>query len=348
MMTSTDKPKYNIQSDNSTDPTYYKIQTLGGNKNENGVFTSNGFMNQVTTAKDSNADSQRWHFVLLGQYESYGSFFQQDTLDADEQGVGFVYPRFGLKLQYQWGSFWKSIADLNQHDDSADYKVFFLERHGEAINNDHPNVAMKSEMRDPQLVLEGLLQAQHVQSVWASELAAGIGLPQLSYCSPLTRTLATNTITFGNLPGISSLKTTIVENCREKVSTDRVEHRHCKEYIQEFLPSVANKEMLPSPDFEFEDKFKDFDPYWVHKGNNYDDTNDKPKTAVNPESDQTFLDRIQSVLSEIFENHKDATFVHITTHSEWIDGFCRVLGRTPYDAANAVVLPIVVKAKNQA
>ncbi|KIM81046.1 hypothetical protein PILCRDRAFT_821884, partial [Piloderma croceum F 1598] len=218
-------------------------------------------------------------------------------------------------------------------DQSADYKVFFLERHGEAFSNVHHHKALESEMRDPQLALEGFLQAQHVQSVWESELVAGIGLPQLSYCSPFTRTLATNTITFGNLLGASSLKTTIVENCREQVIPDKIEHRRPAEYIKEILPSVKDKKMLPSPCIVFEANFAEYDPYWVHKPGSDDDSNDEPANT-NPESDDSFRKRIQGVLGEIFEQHKDKIFIHITTHAGWIKMFCRILGRHPYGTIN--------------
>jgi broad specificity phosphatase PhoE len=67
--------------------------------------------------------------------------------------------------------------------------------------------------------------------------------------------------------------------------------------------------MLPSPDFKFEDNFAEYDPYWLHVDGSDDDD---PNPDVNPESDQSFLDRIQRVLSEIFENHKDATCRHIS------------------------------------
>jgi len=318
----------------SLDKTYYKIKIPGTNDDD--VFTSNGFMNQVTITKYDEAKSQLWYFQCIGPYESYTfeDFFQQDSLNADEEGIGSVYPRFGLKLRYTWQLFWKRIAELNKTDRSAVYKVFFLERHGKATNNARPNDAL--DMRDSQLVQDGFLQALHVQSVWASELAAGLILPQLSYCSPFTRTLATNTITFGNLPNISSSVVTIVEDCRERVSprSGDEEHRHCKKYIQQMFPG---DQMLPSPKILFEDGFKEHDPYFA---------SEKATVPNITETEPEFIKRVEGVLEEIFgDKHEDETFVHITTHAGWIDAFCIILGRAPYSAVNSVVLPIVVKAK---
>jgi len=65
---------------------------------------------------------------------------------------------------------------------------------------------------DPELTQQGLLDAANVHTVWVKEQAeASIGLPQISYCSPFSRCLTTNTITFGveaygsDLPKLSTL-----------------------------------------------------------------------------------------------------------------------------------------------
>ena len=50
---------------------------------------------------------------------------------------------------------------------------------------------------DPDLTQQGILDAMNIHARWEEEKKANIGLPQLSYCSPLSRALLTNTITFG-------------------------------------------------------------------------------------------------------------------------------------------------------
>ena len=56
----------------------------------------------------------------------------------------------------------------------------------------------------------------NVHAMWEEEKKANIGLPQISYCSPLSRALLTNTITFGTEVYYDSntqpeITTTIVE-----------------------------------------------------------------------------------------------------------------------------------------
>jgi len=291
---------------------------------------SNGFMNQVTIASimtgkqvTASATSLLWKFqpVSPGPYESYRYFFEQDVLKANAEGVGPVYPRFGLKLQYTWDSFWKSIDHLNSGDGSASYKVFFLERHGKAVNNLDASDRKALDLRDAQLVQDGIIQAQHVRSVWVTELAAGIGLPQVSWCSPFTRVLVTNTITLGDLPGNPQLvQTVVVEDCREKCSSSEAEHRHSKKYIHEMFPHVA-----------FEANF-------------YEDPNQKIDDPLWPkkESHEDINARVKKVLHRIF-TEEDGKFIYIATHQGWIDALCRVLGRAEYQAPNGIVLPIIVK-----
>lgn len=50
---------------------------------------------------------------------------------------------------------------------------------------------------DAELTQRGYIEASLVEEMWTKELAADIGLPSISYCSPLTRCLETNSISFG-------------------------------------------------------------------------------------------------------------------------------------------------------
>ena len=50
---------------------------------------------------------------------------------------------------------------------------------------------------DPDLTQQGVLDCMNVHVMWETEKKANIGLPQISYCSPLYRALLTNTISFG-------------------------------------------------------------------------------------------------------------------------------------------------------
>ena len=73
---------------------------------------------------------------------------------------------------------------------------------------------------DPPLTQDGYLQAFNVLSKWQEEnsLADGenIGIPNISYVSPMTRALVTNSITFAtqlNASGGPTIQTVVHEVC---------------------------------------------------------------------------------------------------------------------------------------
>ena len=76
---------------------------------------------------------------------------------------------------------------------------------------------------DAQLIQDGFLQVSKVQNMWSQESSlkdGGIGIPTISYCSPLTRCLVTNSITFAPLLAPDSkelegprIHTVVVEVC---------------------------------------------------------------------------------------------------------------------------------------
>lgn len=86
-----------------------------------------------------------------------------------------------------------------------------------AASSDEP--VEQSLIIDAQLVQHGLFQVSRVQHMWSHENSlqdGGIGIPPISYCSPLTRCLATNSITF--TPWLAAkegpkINTVVVEVC---------------------------------------------------------------------------------------------------------------------------------------
>ena len=72
---------------------------------------------------------------------------------------------------------------------------------------------------DAQLIQDGFFQVSMVQNMWRQESSlkdGGIGIPTVSYCSPLTRCLVTNSITFAPLLAAKEgprIKTVVVEVC---------------------------------------------------------------------------------------------------------------------------------------
>ena len=146
--------------------------------------------------------------------------------------------------------------------------------------------------------------------MWSQESSlkdGGIGIPTISYCSPLTRCLVTNSITFAPLLAPDSkelegprIHTVVVEvcpleccvirllhdflvwrfckkkDCREVVYRDEGERRRSKSYIE-----------LVFPKFTIEPGFAEKDPYW----NKY-----------KSESDESVERRVQVVLDKIFKS----------------------------------------------
>jgi len=306
------------------------------------VLKYSGFKNQITVAAEADGDpDQEWTFDLAkgckaDHYESYIKFFEQDTRIFNEVHIGPVYPRFGLKSKYSWANFWQEIANLNKEGNGTKYKVIFLGRHGEGVHNigtkihllDWPIISRQNGDGiltwgpDAALTQTGFLQCQHVRSVWIQELAAGIGLPQISYSSPLTRCMVVNTITFSELgKGIPTpAKTTVVEDCREQCTQETPEKRQTMKYITEVFPA-----------FSIEAGFTEDDEIW--------------KADVSETSDE-LRGRARNVLDKIFSpDNANVTFVSITAHQGFVNAFVQVIGRLGYDLATGGVLPVVCKYK---
>ena len=147
----------------------------------------------------------------------------------------------------------------------------------------------------------------NVHAMWEEEKKANIGLPQISYCSPLSRALLTNTITFGTEVYYDSdqapeMTTTIVEvshhclisstsnksekNCREQCEDSKAEHRRSKSTIHNIFPK-----------FVFEDGFASDDPFWTDgKGKN--------------ESMKDVRARVRDVLGKVFSTEGTCEFLY--------------------------------------
>jgi broad specificity phosphatase PhoE len=285
----------------------------------------------------------------MSQYTYYpGStkFFEQDN--GDGKGQPAVLPRFGLtdERSDRWTTFWSKIARLNADEKAkgVEYKVFFLGRHGEGVHNlavdkygvHQPGVGGGPITKedwfrywshrngdgvltwgpDPHLTSKGFCDAKLVHSVWTQELPFGIGLPQTSYCSPFTRTLVTNVITFNGLTGYNQNDTIIVENCRGLSRTQTPELRRCKSYIRSMFPG-----------FTFEEGFSENDGLW---------------DPAFPETGTDVQIRARKVLDRIFSNDT-GPFVSITTHDDFIEALCRVIGRPIYDILPGGLLPVVIR-----
>ena len=146
----------------------------------------------------------------------------------------------------------------------------------------------------------GISQASHAHTAWKEELAFRIPLPDKMYCSPLTRAIKTNEITFrGIIPERerSVRKAVVVEVgarrsqdrfnfiplqlCREHNGVHTCDKRRSRSYIKETFPWL-----------EIEEGFTEEDQLW---------------SASKRESPAEIQRRAGKVLDTIFETDVDHT-----------------------------------------
>lgn len=337
-----DKPQYfQIRPKTAgSEEVYFEIQAA-----DNRLFQYNGgALSPNSNAKvpgevtaEKNATSSLWAFQELSDdlptptpYSIYPKNSDYFEYSADHG----LLPRFGLKDDSadRWPKFWHTIRRLNaEARGSVIYKVIFFARHGTGFHNLRLDTAQKDSLkddgdllRDAQLVQNGLFQVSRVQHMWTHENSlddGGIGIPPISYCSPLTRCLATNSITFTPwlaVKGGPKINTVVVEDCREIVYKDEAEKRRSKSYIELVYPKLA-----------IEKDFAEEDPYWTGNGT---------------ESPESVKRRVQAVLDRIFKSEaKEKIFVSMTAHHEIVGAFISALGGSPgaYPLHTGGVVPII-------
>ncbi|KAF8164268.1 histidine phosphatase superfamily [Mycena galopus ATCC 62051] len=287
-------------------------------------------------------------------YEALPRFFAQDDPLAVPALIGAVPVRFGLldSSPARWSTLTSKLRELNASAGAgAAYKLIFFARHGQA----HHNVAEDKygtkawndywgmlygdgELAwgpDPELTGIGKAQAADANERWKAERASGIPLPERLYCSPMTRAMQTNMITFDN---VSNMRAVVLENCREEYGWHTCNKRNTRTYIRTEFPQ-----------FEIEDGFTEEDELWE---------------AESQETKAQAAARARTVLDRIFQDDKDVLFVSITTHGGIIHGFLHVMDRPIYQLPTGGtygvlfskgyvynlrftgILPVVVKAVN--
>jgi len=169
---------------------------------------------------------------------------------------------------------------------------------------------------DPELTPLGKQQALMASNEWKSELSYGIPLPQKLYCSPMTRALDTNRITFDGILTDESRRTIIMENCRETYGEHTCDKRKTRTSIAASFPR-----------FEIEEGFSEQDNLWTPER----------------ESDGHVAFRARKVLDHIF-SHDRESFFSITGHGGIINGFLESVGRAPYELPTGGVIPVIIKA----
>ncbi|KAF7325094.1 F-box domain-containing protein [Mycena kentingensis (nom. inval.)] len=138
--------------------------------------------------------------------------------------------------------------------------------------------------------------------------------PDKLYCSPMTRAIQTQQITFA---GLGTKRALIMENCREEYGAHTCDRRRTKTYIQQRFP-----------DFDIEPCFTEDDELY---------------TEVR-ETEEHVTERAHKVLDHIFAHDTDSLLISVTVHNDIIQGFLRAMGRGSYKLPTGGVLPVVVKA----
>jgi len=295
--------------------------------------------NKVTSIAKTNAFSsplRLWTFDELDddipQQSGYSIYSKNsDYFNYSHKKKKLLLPRFGLKDDSpdRWQKLMRQIRLLNaEAKGSVIYKLIFLGRHGFAYNNIQSS--SKKQVSDDNgdlkwdaaLTQDGLMQVTDTHDMWMTESSlpnGGIGVPQISYCSPLSRAMCTHSITFSQQLEAATIRTVVVENCREVIYTSESEKRRTASYIS-----------LVFPHFGLESNFvQGTDPYW-----NKDDG--ETLTAAD--------DRAQKVVDRIFKSEsKEKIFVSITAHHEINGAIISALGGDPtlYPRYNGGIVPLI-------
>ncbi|KAF9034323.1 phosphoglycerate mutase [Panaeolus papilionaceus] len=249
-----------------------------------------------------------------------------------------IAPHFGLKntSPTRWSEFREAIKTLNKEakKDGGYVKFFLLSRHGQGYHNvaeskygteawDDYWSKLNGDGEivwgpDPQLTPLGISQAEDIQRVMLQESKEGLEKPQKRYCSPLTRAMHTCRTMYGGVfPNASAVM--VLENCREENGVHTCDKRNTRSYIASAFPS-----------FEIEAGLTEQDELW---------------DADVRETKAQVAERAGRVLDWVFENDRNETFISITAHGGWINGFLTAVGRKTIPLPTGGVLPVVVKGK---
>ncbi|EPE29330.1 Phosphoglycerate mutase-like protein [Glarea lozoyensis ATCC 20868] len=285
------------------------------------------------------------------EYTTVPGYFQQDDRATNDKIFDYTKTNFGLiersyegqaeeSQKTQWEKFELEVARLNREsDDSVQYKVLFLGRHGEGYHNvaeafygtkdwdcywSLQDGNETSTWADALLTSIGEAQAQKANKFWQSLIETQkIQTPQSYYTSPLLRCMATASITFSglDLPRDRPFKPLIKELIREAIGAHTCDRRSSKSVIHGHYP-----------DWPFEEGFAEEDPLW---------------DAELRESDEAMDIRLRKALDEVFGTDEN-TWISISSHSGAIGSTLRVLGHRVFSLGTGQVIPVLVKAEKAA
>lgn len=265
------------------------------------------------------------------------NFFKQYQ---DNSSITIQLPNFGLLNQYSWNSLILKLNSLNNQSDFSKYKLFFIARHGESwhnVLNTLPNWYEISKndtfenytLFDDDLTPNGLKQIEKVNQYWLKNLKHGIDdhdhvpWPDTFFVSPLRRTLHTFNITWSNLSQYNdinqSINPIVVESLRERYGISKPERRHMKKWIKSYCLNC-----------KFFEPFTENDELWEF--NSFEKNKHVEK-------------RIKNWINDIFANEYNdfGNVISITSHSNTIKQFLKIVKHPKYKLDTGGIIPVVVR-----
>ncbi|KAI0896079.1 hypothetical protein F4806DRAFT_496203 [Annulohypoxylon nitens] len=235
------------------------------------------------------AVSSRWRFTRPDS--SNQQFLQDDLRQVAGQQEKFNLPwQDNMYLVYpspetpDWPAFVADVERLNMEADAnTQYKIIYIMRRAHKEKHD-------IDVHDPQLDDEGRTQCTQLVNDFGRAIhSAGLPRPQVILTSPLARALETTK--FGIAPLFPAVRPIIHECLRERMNGTERNKRHDKRWIEQHFPEL---------DIGLVDEI---DHYGAVYGNAY---HEEPYEAR--------WQRIQGVLSHVFDKYEDSLVVLLMTH----------------------------------
>lgn len=270
----------------------------------------------------STGEKASWHLSVVDQY------FHQSDDSTNDTAFDPLASGLGLKPGYEWSQVIDELEAYNERNSSVQYKLVYLQRHGEGFHNIVPpdytdaewqcfwktqNGNGSVEWYDAELTDAGQIQIVNMTRAW---IGANVPYPESYYVSPMRRTLQTWRLLWGAAP--IKVRPTVIEVARETYGISTSSKRHSREYIERHFGFV-----------EFEPGFSQFDPWW--------------QPDVHESRDHRQL-RAQQMLEAIFGGDRSVT-VLVVSHSGLIKSVLELIGHRRWDLHTGQMVPVVIRGE---